>query len=152
MLSTGQPLLHLHLHALKLSSGISGGNPTSRLSLSLSHVHLSLSPPPPPSQVWQYITLMKRVLLIDCPGVIYNKAADTEEDAVLKGVVRVENLEGADQYIPGVLRRVKTEYLKRAYQLKGWADEEDFLMQIATKTGKLLKGGEPDLNTGKRMM
>jgi len=42
--------------------------------------------------VWQYITLMKRIFLIDCPGVVYNKTDDSQTDAVLKGVVRVENL------------------------------------------------------------
>ena len=52
--------------------------------------------------MWQYITLMKRVFLIDCPGVVYNKTQDSQAQAVLKGVVRVENLEDADQYIPEV--------------------------------------------------
>jgi hypothetical protein len=36
--------------------------------------------------VWQYITLTKRVFLIDCPGVVYQNN-DTETDVVLKGVV-----------------------------------------------------------------
>ena len=42
--------------------------------------------------MWQYITLMKRIFLIDCPGVVYQKNEDDETDIVLKGVVRVENL------------------------------------------------------------
>lgn len=42
--------------------------------------------------MWQYITLMKRIFLIDCPGVVYNKNDDDQTDIVLKGVVRVENL------------------------------------------------------------
>ena len=29
---------------------------------------------PGETKVWQYITLMKRIFLIDCPGVVYNKA------------------------------------------------------------------------------
>ena len=37
-------------------------------------------------QVWQYITLMKRIFLIDCPGVVY-PVGDSETDTVLKGVV-----------------------------------------------------------------
>ena len=43
------------------------------------------------TKVWQYITLMKRIYLIDCPGVVYPHG-DTETDIVLKGVVRVENI------------------------------------------------------------
>ena len=51
-----------------------------------------VAPVPGETKVWQYITLMKRIFLIDCPGVVYNKTEDSATDAVLKGVVRVENL------------------------------------------------------------
>ena len=37
-------------------------------------------------QVWQYITLMNRIYLIDCPGVVY-PTGDSDTDVVLKGVV-----------------------------------------------------------------
>ena len=36
---------------------------------------------------------------------------------------------------------------KRAYKIKSWEDTEDFLTQLAHQSGRLLKGGEPDLNT-----
>jgi hypothetical protein len=52
----------------------------------------NVAPIPGETKVWQYITLMKRIFLIDCPGVVYNKTTDSETDIVLKGVVRVENL------------------------------------------------------------
>lgn len=55
----------------------------------------NVAPVPGETKVWQYITLMKRIFLIDCPGVVYNKTDDTETDIVLKGVVRVENLVSA---------------------------------------------------------
>ena len=51
-----------------------------------------VAPVPGETKVWQYITLMKRIFLIDCPGVVYSKAGDTETQSVLKGAVRVENL------------------------------------------------------------
>merc|ERR1719219_2844885 len=41
------------------------------------------------TKVWQYITLMKKVYLIDCPGVVH-PSGETDEEKVLKGVVRVE--------------------------------------------------------------
>uniref|UniRef100_A0A7S3R4D1 Nuclear/nucleolar GTPase 2 n=2 Tax=Dunaliella tertiolecta TaxID=3047 RepID=A0A7S3R4D1_DUNTE len=110
------------------------------------------APVPGETKIWQYITLMKRVFLIDCPGVVYNKTQDEESNIVLKGVVRVENLEDATEHVPTVLQRVKPEYLRRAYKLKEWSDCEDFLTQLAQKAGKLLKGGEPDLNTAARMV
>jgi nuclear GTP-binding protein len=71
------------------------------------------APVPGETKVWQYVTLTKRVFLIDCPGVVYHKAADGDVAAVLKGVVRVENLEDAAPYVDAVLARVKPEYLVR---------------------------------------
>ena len=50
-----------------------------------------VAPIPGETKVWQYITLMKRIYLIDCPGVVY-PTGDSEADIVLKGVVRAEKL------------------------------------------------------------
>ncbi|KAL4857344.1 Nuclear/nucleolar GTPase 2 [Chlorella vulgaris] len=111
-----------------------------------------VAPVPGETKVWQYITLMKRIFLIDCPGVVYNKNQDSQTDTVLKGVVRVENLEDATEHVDQVLVRVKPEYLRRAYKLSEWSDTEDFLAQVARMSGKLGKGGEPDLNTAARMV
>eukprot|EP00878_Enallax_costatus_P006471 GHUV01006783.1.p1 GENE.GHUV01006783.1~~GHUV01006783.1.p1 ORF type:complete len:632 (+),score=243.18 GHUV01006783.1:348-2243(+) len=110
------------------------------------------APIPGETKVWQYITLMKRIFLIDCPGVVYHGTKDSESDAVLKGVVRVEGLEDATQHVQQVLERVKPEYLKRAYRITSWTDSDDFLAQLARSTGKLLKGGDPDLNTAARIV
>lgn len=54
-----------------------------------------VAPIPGETKVWQYITLMKKIFLIDCPGVVYHRTGDTDTQAVLKGVVRVENLVGS---------------------------------------------------------
>mmetsp|Transcript_3544 Transcript_3544/g.6074 ORF Transcript_3544/g.6074 Transcript_3544/m.6074 type:complete len:661 (-) Transcript_3544:373-2355(-) len=110
------------------------------------------APIPGETKVWQYVNLMERILCIDCPGVVYNKTQDSESDLVLKGVVRVENLEDATHHVASVLQRVKPEYLKRAYKVKEWTDTEDFLTQVARLTGKLLRGGDADLNTAARMV
>ncbi|KAF3442523.1 hypothetical protein FNV43_RR16439 [Rhamnella rubrinervis] len=110
-----------------------------------------VAPIPGETKVWQYITLTKRIFLIDCPGVVYQNS-DSETDVVLKGVVRVTNLEDAAEHIGEVLKRVKKEHLERAYKIKDWVDENDFLVQLCKQTGKLLRGGEPDLTTAAKMV
>lgn len=110
-----------------------------------------VAPIPGETKVWQYITLTKRIFLIDCPGVVYQNK-DSETDIVLKGVVRVTNLEDAAEHIGEVLKRVKKEHLKRAYKIKDWVDENDFLLQLCKSTGKLLRGGEPDFMTAAKMI
>ncbi|KAJ6752083.1 hypothetical protein OIU85_002502 [Salix viminalis] len=110
-----------------------------------------VAPIPGETKVWQYITLTKRIFLIDCPGVVYQNH-DTETDIVLKGVVRVTNLHDASEHIGEVLKRVKKEHLRRAYKIKDWEDDNDFLLQLCKSTGKLLKGGEPDHKTAAKMV
>ena len=41
---------------------------------------------------------------------------------------------------------------RRAYKLAAWADATDFLTQLARASGKLGRGGEPDLNTAAKMV
>ena len=69
------------------------------------------------TKVWQYITLMRKIYLIDCPGVVYS-GKETDEEKVLKGVVRVEMVDQPYDYIPTVLARVKREYLARTYRIE----------------------------------
>ena len=104
------------------------------------------APIPGETKVWQYVNLTKRIFLIDCPGVVYQDTEDTDTDSVLKGVVRISNLDDASEHIPDVIARVKPEYLRRAYKVPSWSDPDDFLRQIARMSGKLLKGGEEDVN------
>lgn len=112
----------------------------------------TVAPIPGETKVWQYITLMRRIYLIDCPGIVPVSAHDSETGTVLKGVVRVENLETPAEHIPALLSRVKPEYIKRTYNLVSWSDSQDFLGQLARRMGKLLKGGEPDYETCAKMV
>nr|POE72702.1 nucleolar gtp-binding protein 2 [Quercus suber] len=139
------------------------------------------APIPGETKVWQYITLMKRIYLIDCPGIVPPSMTDTPEDILLRGVVRVENVENPAQYVPAVLARCKRHHLERTYDVKGWAsassedakssqtgdgdmvgtplsDKEKtaeairFLELLARKGGRLLKGGEADMDGVAKMV
>uniref|UniRef100_A0A3Q1BM07 Nucleolar GTP-binding protein 2 n=1 Tax=Amphiprion ocellaris TaxID=80972 RepID=A0A3Q1BM07_AMPOC len=103
------------------------------------------------TKVWQYITLMRRIFLIDCPGVVY-PSEDSESDIVLKGVVQVEKIKNPEEHIGAVLERAKPEYIQKTYRIPTWKSAEDFLEKLAFRTGKLLKGGEPDLSTVSKMV
>lgn len=103
------------------------------------------------TKVWQYITLMRRIFLIDCPGVVY-PSEDSESDIVLKGVVQVEKIRNPEEHIGAVLERAKPEYIQKTYHIPTWSSAEDFLEKLAFRTGKLLKGGEPDLSTVSKMV
>lgn len=89
---------------------------------------------------------MKRISLVDCPGIVYD-TGDTETDTVLKGIVRSERLPDPTIYIGAILERSRKEHIQRTYGLADWTDEEDFMTQLAKRNGRLLVGGEPDFNT-----
>lgn len=103
------------------------------------------------TKVWQYITLMRRIFLIDCPGVVY-PSAETDAEKVLKSVVRVELVTNPEDYIPFVLQRIRKEYVEKTYRITGWNDHIDFLEQLARRSGKLLKGGDPDCPSVAKMV
>ncbi|WVW78817.1 nucleolar GTP-binding protein 2 [Kwoniella bestiolae CBS 10118] len=119
----------------------------------------TVAPIPGETKVWQYITLMKRIYLIDCPGIVPVSAKDSDTDTVLKGVVRVENLATPAEHIPSLLERVRPEYIERTYGLEhregGWHGESGaaiLLSAMAKRSGKLLKGGEPDQESAAKMI
>ncbi|GLB43590.1 putative GTPase that associates with pre-60S ribosomal subunits in the nucleolus and is required for their nuclear export and maturation [Lyophyllum shimeji] len=113
----------------------------------------TVAPVPGETKVWQYITLTRRIYLIDCPGIVPTSAQDSHTSTVLKGVVRVEALPTPSEHIPTLMERVKPLYLSRTYGvplpnpddiMQNWPAEV-FLDKLARMKGRLLKGGEPDL-------
>ncbi|KAI7281136.1 nuclear/nucleolar GTP-binding protein [Hortaea werneckii] len=155
------------------------------------------APIPGETKVWQYITLMKRIYLIDCPGIVPPSMTDSPEDILLRGVVRVENVENPAQYIPAVLKKCRKHHLERTYDVKGWESKKEetkrkrkmedldgeadpgqeeeggsqdpmasanktdkvriqeavrFLELLARKGGRLLKGGEADVDGVAKMV
>lgn len=94
---------------------------------------------------------MRRIYLIDCPGVVY-PSAETDAEKVLKGVVRVELVQNPEDYVSFVLERVRPEYMQKTYKVDHWDSTIDFLEKLAARTGKLLKGGEPDTVITARMV
>ncbi|TPX19092.1 uncharacterized protein E0L32_011253 [Thyridium curvatum] len=109
---------------------------------------VKVAPIPGETKVWQYVTLMKRIFLIDCPGIVPPDQQASPEILILRGTVRTEKVENPAQYIPAVLKKVKPQHLKRTYDLdySDIGDHIRFLEALARKSGRLLKGGEPDVD------
>lgn len=95
---------------------------------------------------------MKRIYLIDCPGVVPPSNNDSPEDILLRGVVRVENVENPEQYIAAVLKKTKPQHIERTYDVRGFTTPLGFLELLARKGGRLLKGGEADVDGAAKMV
>lgn len=112
----------------------------------------TVAPIPGETKVWQYITLMKRIYLIDCPGIVPPNMGDSEEDILLRGVVRVENVENPEQYVAAALKKCKRHHVEKTYDLHEWTNHTEFLEALARKGGRLLKGGEADMDGVAKMV
>jgi nuclear GTP-binding protein len=116
-----------------------------------------VAPIPGETKIWQYISLFKRISLIDCPGVVVDTAGDTEIDSVLKGVVRAERLENPEDFVSAIEEVVKREHIAAQYGLPKdgddtWKDSTELMEMISRKSGRLLKGGEPCLRSAAIML
>ena len=141
----------LHEDKKQISVGVIGYpnvGKSSVINTLISKKSCKVAPVPGETKIWQYITLFKRISLIDCPGVVVDTAGDSETDSVLKGVVRAERLENPEDFVPAVCEKVKREHIAGQYKLTKeeatkWKTPMDLMEMIATKSGRLLKGGEP---------
>ena len=127
-----------------LSSPV-GDSKSSVINTLISKKSCKVAPIPGETKIWQYITLFKRISLIDCPGVVVDTAGDSETDSVLKGVVRAERLENPEDYIDAIRENVKPEHIAAQYNIprNSWKNSMDLMEIIAKKAGRLLKGGDP---------
>jgi nuclear GTP-binding protein len=144
----------LHEEKKQISVGVIGYpnvGKSSVINTLISKKSCKVAPIPGETKIWQYITLFKRISLIDCPGVVVDTAGDTETDSVLKGVVRAERLETPEDYIAAICEKVKREHIAGQYKLtkeeSKWDTPTQLLETMAKKAGRLLKGGEPCLRS-----
>lgn len=150
----------LHEDKKQISVGVIGYpnvGKSSVINTLISKKSCKVAPIPGETKIWQYITLFKRISLIDCPGVVVDTAGDTETDSVLKGVVRAERLEHPEDYIDAICEKVKREHIAGQYKLcaKGdetWKDSTGLLEMIARRCGRLRRGGDPCLRTAAIMI
>ena len=150
----------LHRDKKQISVGVIGYpnvGKSSVINTLISKKSCKVAPIPGETKIWQYITLFKRIYLIDCPGVVVDTAGDTEEDSVLKGVVRSERLENPEDFIDAIQEKVKREHIAAQYGIPKegedtWKSSRDLMEKIAVKSGRLLKGGEPCVRSAAIML
>lgn len=107
----------------------------------------SVAPVPGQTKVYQYITLTKKIYLIDSPGVV---PTSTLEEAVLRGAMRVENLDDPEYFFMKIYEKAKSA-MEKVY---GISSEEalDFLEKYCRKFGKLLKGGACNIDIASKLL
>ncbi|CAK5111129.1 unnamed protein product [Meloidogyne enterolobii] len=104
----------------------------------------------------QEIQLDKHICLIDSPGVVLESKKNGENsdlaELALKNAVRVETLSDPCTPVKAVLRRCSVKMLMLHYNIPEFDDCDSFLALLAKRSGRMKKGGRPDLNAAAKQV
>lgn len=106
------------------------------------------APVPGETRVWQYITLVKDLYLIDSPGVV---PIPDFKQAVLKGAIRIESIEDTEVFIQDIIQKAGKTIIEKTYNMH-FEDTTDFISKLAHRLGKLLKNGKPNIEVVSKMI
>ncbi|KAH8105284.1 hypothetical protein BXZ70DRAFT_920196 [Cristinia sonorae] len=107
----------------------------------------------------QTVHLERGVRIVDSPGVIFDddnddngSGSDARGSLRLRNVMKVEDVEDPIEVVEEILNRVPTETILKLYNLPPtepgqtpFGSTLEFLTMLALTSGKLLKGGTPDI-------
>ncbi|KAE8220676.1 hypothetical protein CF319_g5836 [Tilletia indica] len=129
----------------------------------------SVASTPGHTKVMQGVMLDKHVRLLDCPGIVFSDAGESENQSVvqLRNVIKVEQVEDPVVPVQAILNRVSAHTLHKLYHVdvKSASDQvfdpafpapdpdtQDFLLRLALQRGRLGRGGIPDTDAMARSL
>ncbi|KAG6842018.1 hypothetical protein C0991_003544 [Blastosporella zonata] len=106
----------------------------------------------------QSIQLERGMRIVDSPGVVFDDddfddgKGQTKTSVLLRNVVKVEDVEDPIAVVEEILGRTPLPTIQKIYPLPEWSSTLEFLTMMAMTSGRLLKGGTPDLNSAARQV
>lgn len=104
------------------------------------------------TKTMQEIEVTKRIKILDCPGVVSSSGTDITPSMVLRNSIKIELLDDPIKPVSFILEKVPKEQLVLVYGINTYSSADDFLSQLAVKRGRILKGGEPDMESMARIV
>ncbi|KAG6878597.1 hypothetical protein C0993_003052 [Termitomyces sp. T159_Od127] len=121
----------------------------------------------------QSVQLERGMRIIDSPGVVFDDdyfddgKGQTKSNVLLRNVVKVEDVEDPiavgtwittfcspyfvdTESVEEILGRTPVSTIQKLYNLPEWTSTLEFLTMLAMTSGRLLKGGTPDVNSAAR--
>uniref|UniRef100_A0A1A9V509 Guanine nucleotide-binding protein-like 3 homolog n=1 Tax=Glossina austeni TaxID=7395 RepID=A0A1A9V509_GLOAU len=94
----------------------------------------------------QEVALDSKITLIDCPGIVFTNNLKSENvPAVLKNAQRVGDVKDPFTAAESILKRASKEFFCKLYDITVYETFEEFFAKKATRMGKLMKKGVPDV-------
>ncbi|KIK69019.1 hypothetical protein GYMLUDRAFT_35060 [Collybiopsis luxurians FD-317 M1] len=105
----------------------------------------------------QSVQLERGMRIVDSPGVVFD---DDDEDfkgqkkgsVLLRNVVKVEDVDDPIAVVEEILIRTEKETIQKIYSLPDYNATLEFLTMLALSSGRLLKGGTPDVTASARQV
>lgn len=102
----------------------------------------------------QSVQLERGIKVVDSPGVVFDEDESSDScqkgSILLRNVVKVEDIEDPIAVVEEILARTEHETLQKLYNLPHFSSTLEFLTMLALNSGRLLKGGTPDLLSAAR--
>ncbi|XP_062601228.1 guanine nucleotide-binding protein-like 3 homolog [Saccostrea cucullata] len=99
----------------------------------------------------QEVHLDKHIKLLDSPGVVMTTSS-SDTSVILRNCVKLESLEDPIEPVDAILKRCSKDQLMLHFKIPDFKDTSEFLSLLATRQGKLKKGGIPDINKAAKMV
>ncbi|KAL6310264.1 P-loop containing nucleoside triphosphate hydrolase protein [Sparassis latifolia] len=108
----------------------------------------------------QTVQLERGMRIIDSPGVVFDEDDFDEgkgkerakNNMLLRNIVKVEDINDPIALVEEILGRTDHEVLKKIYSLPQIGSTLEFLTMLALTSGRLLKGGTPDILAAARQI
>lgn len=98
----------------------------------------------------QEVYLDKDIILLDSPGVVLSK--ENSDSLILRNVIKIDDLDDPITPVEALLNRVDNTELVKLYKIPKFSTVNEFLAAVARNTGKLSKGGVPDVNAAAKIV
>ncbi|KII90402.1 hypothetical protein PLICRDRAFT_38926 [Plicaturopsis crispa FD-325 SS-3] len=106
----------------------------------------------------QSVQLERGIRIVDSPGVVFDEDEDTVDgksshskgSILLRNVVKVEDIDDPIAVVEEILARTEPETIRKIYSLPEFSSTLEFLTMLALTSGRLLKGGTPDIIAASR--
>ncbi|XP_013382041.1 guanine nucleotide-binding protein-like 3 homolog [Lingula anatina] len=97
------------------------------------------------TKTMQEVHLDKHIKLLDSPGIVM-ATGSSDASVILRNCVKIETLPDPISPVEAIMRRCSKQQLMLHYNVPDYKDVQEFLSLLATKMGRLKKGGVPDVD------
>ncbi|KAJ7733733.1 P-loop containing nucleoside triphosphate hydrolase protein [Mycena maculata] len=98
----------------------------------------------------QSVQLERGMRIVDSPGVVFDDEDEKAGNILLRNVVKVEDVNDPIAVVEEILARTAPATIQKLYNLPEFKSTIEFLTMAALSSGRLLKGGTPDLTATAR--